>query len=600
MLRPCRLYRMIFAGLSLLVALSMSRVLVAASVDDPSSVLKQADSIKTSDHVRFMQLMQLLERDSGKLSPGDTRYLRYLEAWQTAYSGDYAAAMLQLRSIADDPSDITLRSRAGATLINILGIGRRYEEAFELLNQLLDRLPMLTDTDARVQVMGEAALLYIEAGQYDLAESYADKLIAESPTGQGACKGRYLNLKARYRSGRLQTIDQQFHDGVAICAKMHESIFANDLRADIASFYIQHDRAADAIDLLQKNYADVRRDQYQSLISLFDAVLAKSYWKVGNFVLAEQFAHDAISSSIKNEYTESLTTAYELLYRIKLQRRDFPAALGWHEKYMAADKAYLNDVSTKALAYQVVKQQVQAKKLEVETLGKQNQILQLQQALDRKASETSRLYIALLLSVLIFIVLWAYRIKRSQLRFMRLARRDGLTGIFNRQHFLNEAELQLQYCRRASRDACLVLIDLDHFKAINDTHGHAMGDRVLQRAVDACKAHLRSTDVFGRLGGEEFGILLPECSQEQVLTRADQLRAAVASATSDGDGPSIRISASFGVACSTRSGYELHLLLAHADEALYQAKREGRNRVRVSDDGAQARHSAAVVSIERA
>jgi len=292
--------------------------------------------------------------------------------------------------------------------------------------------------------------------------------------------------------------------------------------------------------------------------------------------------------------------AYEVLYKIDKEHGSFQSALAWHEKYLLVDKGYLNDVSAKALAYQVVKQQVQAKKLEVETLGKQNQILQLQQALDKKASETSRLYIALLLSVLVFIGLWAYRIKRSQLRFMRLARRDGLTDIFNRQHFLNEAELQLQYCRRASRDACLVLIDLDHFKAINDTHGHAVGDRVLQCAVDACKAHLRSTDVFGRLGGEEFGILLPECSLEQVLTRADQLRAAIASATSDEDGPSIRISASFGVACSTRSGYELHLLLAHADEALYQAKREGRNRVRISDDGAEARHSAAVVSIERA
>jgi len=122
---------------------------------------------------------------------------------------------------------------------------------------------------------------------------------------------------------------------------------------------------------------------------------------------------------------------------------------------------------------------------------------------------------------------------------------------------------------------------------------------VLQRAVGACKAHLRSTDVFGRLGGEEFGILLPECSLEQVLTRADQLRTAVASAASDGDDLDIQISASFGVACSIRSGYELHLLLAHADEALYRAKREGRNRVRVSDDGAEARHSAAVISIER-
>ena len=271
-----------------------------------------------------------------------------------------------------------------------------------------------------------------------------------------------------------------------------------------------------------------------------------------------------------------------MLYLISKQQGDLDAALTYHEKYVAADKGYLNDVSAKALAYQTVKQQVLAKKQQIDTLNKQNQILTLQQTLAKKATETSRLYIVLLLVVLASIALWTYKIKRSQLRFMKLARRDGLTGIFNRQHFVNEAELQLQYCQRSTRHACLVLIDLDHFKAVNDTHGHAVGDRVLKRAVDTCQMHLRSTDIFGRLGGEEFGILLPECTLEQALGRAEQIRQAVAAVASGEDAPGIPVSASFGIASVMHSGYELRQLLVHADEALYRAKREGRNRVSVS------------------
>jgi diguanylate cyclase (GGDEF)-like protein len=106
----------------------------------------------------------------------------------------------------------------------------------------------------------------------------------------------------------------------------------------------------------------------------------------------------------------------------------------------------------------------------------------------------------------------------------------------------------------------------------------------LRRAVEACQAHLRSTDVFGRLGGEEFGILLPDCSLQQAQGRAEQIRMAIATAATGDNAPGVPISASFGIAVTVRSGYELRALLIHADEALYRAKREGRNRVVISDE----------------
>ena len=578
--------RVAFFAISIPLAFLLAGPLSAAvpASADAGQLLRRADAIKTSNHAEFTELLKQLDGEAKKLPAEQQWYLRFLVAWEAAYSGDYGTATKSLNAIMDQSPSATLRFRAGATLVNMLGIGHRYEEAFARLNQLLDQLPEVDDKEARFQGLAEAAQLYIEAGQYDLALNYSNQLLAENSTGEYACKGRYLVLDARYRSGKLQDIARQFREGIDVCVEVGGVLFANGIRADMARFEIEHGRAAAAINLLQKNYAEVLGARYQSLISQFDALLAMAYWKNGQVALAEKFAHDAINSSIRNEYTESLTTAYELLYRIKLQQGDFAAALSWHEKYMAADKADLNDVSTKALAYQVVKQQVQAKKLEVETLGKQNQILQLQQALDRKASEASRLYIALLLSMLAFIAFWAYRIKRSQLRFMRQARRDGLTDIFNRQHFVSSAEQQLQYCKKSARPACLVLIDLDHFKAVNDNHGHAVGDRVLKRAVAACQAHLRSSDIFGRLGGEEFGIVLPDCTLEQALNRAEQIRAAIATAATGEDSPGVPISASFGVATIARSGYELRDLLIDADDGLYRAKREGRNRVGVCGD----------------
>ena len=160
------------------------------------------------------------------------------------------------------------------------------------------------------------------------------------------------------------------------------------------------------------------------------------------------------------------------------------------------------------------------------------------------------------------------------------SRRDGLTGIFNRPHFMELASSTLENCQVARQEVSLVLCDLDHFKEINDRYGHAEGDAVLKRMVTACQAHLRAADIFARVGGEEFCIMLPGCSAEDARERAEQLRIAISNAT---DKSRATISASMGVSATRPSGYELHQLMAHADTALYQAKRAGRDCVVVYD-----------------
>lgn len=550
----------------------------------PTQLLKHADIIKTSNHAEFMVILKQLVDESANLSHEQQLYLQYLQAWQSAYRGNYENAAAMADEVVNKSTDPTLRFRAGVFLVNNRVNGSHYEEAFARLSELLTQLPQVTDRDARAQGLGVASFLYVEAGQYSLATTYADQLLKENPDNEEyVCKARYLKLAAIFKSGNLRKADKQFQDGSAACTKAGDIVFASGVRYYMASVEIREGQPAAAIKLLQKSYADVRRTSYPRLISQFDASLAQAYWQTNQLALAKQFAMAAEQGSIKNEYTEPLITAYKLLYLIAQKQGNFQTALAFHERYMDADKGYLNEVSAKALAYQTVKQQVLAKKLQIDALDKQNRILQLQRALDKKAIETTRLYVILLLTVLAFIAFVAYRIKRSQLRFMRMARRDGLTGLFNRQHFLDEAQRQLQYCRKSARDACLVLIDLDHFKNINDTHGHVVGDEVLKRAVMACQAHLRSTDVFGRLGGEEFGILLPECSLERVNERVEQLRLAVAEIPPS-DALCVPVSASFGVATTVFSGYELRQLLIHADDALYQAKNTGRNRAVVFDD----------------
>jgi len=556
---------------------------------DPGQLLAHADKIKTIDHPRFVQIINDLGTRPNSLQPAQLGYLRFLEAWQVAYSGDYDLGGRLLTQVIDKSDDPVLRFRATATLINILGIGHRYDDAFARLAQLLDQLPSINDATARFQGLGEAAQVLIAAGQYDQAASYAEQMIADYPKGETTCKGMFFKLHALFKSGRLQTLSPEFAEGVNTCVGAGEVLVANTLRADIAAFDIQQGASREAIALLQANYADVRRDQYPSLMSQFDALMAQAYWETGDSDHARKSAISAINMSIKSEYTEPLSIAYDVLYRIAKEEGNTRAALDYHEQFMAADKGHLNDITARTLAYQMVRQQVEDKKIQLFDLSRRNQILQLQQELDREAVKTSRTYIVALLVLLASIGFLLYRLRRSQLRFMHLARRDGLTGICNRQHFVEEATHALRYSAKSSRSACLILIDLDHFKTINDTHGHAVGDHVLKRTVAVCQRYLRSRDVFGRLGGEEFGILFPECGAEQALARAEEIRQAIAEVPLDRDAGHVMVTASLGVASAERSGYNLHRLMVDADDALYRAKREGRNRVATASSAASGR-----------
>lgn len=162
-----------------------------------------------------------------------------------------------------------------------------------------------------------------------------------------------------------------------------------------------------------------------------------------------------------------------------------------------------------------------------------------------------------------------------------LASTDPLTGLLNRRRFLELAQAEQARAQRYGRPVAVLLVDLDHFKRVNDTHGHRMGDAVLRTAADVLTASRRTSDLAARFGGEELVLLLPETDLKGAVGLAERLRLALAGAQTGLDGIDVRITASIGVA-ALRPGESLDSLLHRADQALYSAKRAGRDRVMVA------------------
>ncbi|MCY7348904.1 MAG: GGDEF domain-containing protein [Pyrinomonadaceae bacterium] len=205
-----------------------------------------------------------------------------------------------------------------------------------------------------------------------------------------------------------------------------------------------------------------------------------------------------------------------------------------------------------------------------------------------------------------FAILWTFQylvlnnermqqeLQAAQVELEKLATIDFLTGFHNRRNFFEIGKSEIQRAKRFRHPLAVVMFDLDYFKQVNDTYGHAAGDLVLTEIADVCRKSLRGTDVLGRLGGEEFAVLLPHTKLSDAQTVAEHLRAVIEANATEFFSETIKITASFGVSDLTDYDEEIEIVLAKADALLFQAKRRGRNQVAADFSGNNSLKLAAV------
>jgi diguanylate cyclase (GGDEF)-like protein len=188
------------------------------------------------------------------------------------------------------------------------------------------------------------------------------------------------------------------------------------------------------------------------------------------------------------------------------------------------------------------------------------------------------IFAGLLISFLIlFIAQNNFRLKQTRAELAELAKSDPLTGIYNRRHFAELAQVDIERTQRYNEDSYTLLIDVDHFKNVNDTYGHLIGDKVLIEIAKRLKEAIRPYDLFARYGGEEFIIYMPNLTKEDVAVAAERLRLRVCDHPFNFTEVCLNLSASFGISIIDSDGIEK--AIKNADDALYRAKEEGRNKV---------------------
>jgi diguanylate cyclase (GGDEF)-like protein len=200
---------------------------------------------------------------------------------------------------------------------------------------------------------------------------------------------------------------------------------------------------------------------------------------------------------------------------------------------------------------------------------------------------------ALMVLALFGLVRMLNELRKTETELRLQATTDPLTGLLNRRQLLLELDAEIRRAQRGGRPLSVLMLDLDHFKSVNDHHGHAIGDEVLIKAMALCRQELRSIDLLGRVGGEEFVAVLPDADADEALVAAERLRQSLAQAPLVTNAGPLTITISVGAvtmqavpvahANQAPPPHEiLQQLLKHADDALYAAKGAGRNCVRVA------------------
>jgi len=544
---------------------------------DIDALIKQAEAIKTSQPAKFYGVLERLEKRVEEATPEQRLKLRLLRAHGFLMKGKSEPAIRELKQIQQETQDPEMLFWTGSLLVNTYALTRKFEQGLTTLNEILPLATKVEKKDVRHRGLLVAGLLYNQVGEYALGQQYANQVLADTPEGRNQCAAGNLVAEAALGLKKAPSEEMIFRT-IKVCEDQKEPILGGLTRTYLARKWVDDGKIDQAIELLERYLPTVTATGYPLVISEYHAMLASMYLKLGDMRTAQTHADEAVQRGM-GMTSLPLVVAYKSLYEIANKQGQAEIALLRYQQYAEADKAYLNDVKTRQLAYQIVRQQILQKTQQISMLDQENQVLQLQRKVDQQAAQNTRLIVILLIVLVASIGYWAFKIKRVQLSLKKMAETDALTGICNRHHFTIRAERALAECARNGEQAALIMFDLDHFKNINDRFGHGTGDWALKEVSEASKGFCRRIDVIGRLGGEEFAILMYGCDLRAAARVAEDCRVRLAQIDTRETGHVFAITGSFGVTSSMQSGYSLAKLLSHADKQLYRAKHQGRNRV---------------------
>jgi diguanylate cyclase (GGDEF)-like protein len=584
-------------------------------------ILDEAERIRATDKPRARQLLDSVEREK----PSDPEILARAQLLECKWAGSPAAAYPAVTiglAAAERAGSVALRAkllacRAGALMADgkVVAAEKEYENAAALARQLRDRpleaeavgdigylqytrgamadalanlqnayrlSAQLGDEKGRLDALSMIANVYADAhvAQYDRAIEYYRQLVGEyEKHGQPSDVADTLfNIASTFETkGDFAAAELHYRRALASFQKLGQAKDVAFTKRALGSALMKQGRAAEALPLLDEAVAFYERERDEESIASAKQSRGMAYRRLGRAAeaLSELDAARRFFEREKNvRFLEKNAQETALVYA---QLGDWRKAYDTEARHAALDQALAASRNDELSSRLRVAFDTEKKDQENRALARENG---LRAAALREAERSRKLQIVVsaliaLLAATMAILFWRQVVNARRMRAMAMT--DELTRLPNRRHILAAAEIAFEAARRERRAAAVIVLDIDRFKRINDTLGHAAGDAVLRSVARTCRVALRADDQIGRIGGEEFLVVLHSATSEQAGEVAERLRLAVERLDLSSIAPDLRITISLGVWLAR--DYNASAAIAAADSMLYRAKESGRNRV---------------------
>jgi diguanylate cyclase (GGDEF)-like protein len=551
-----------------------------AQADEIHSLLERADSpdfTTMTDEGR--ELLDRLLDQFPHATPRQQVRIRLIQARNVALAGDYDRGREILSALLKQEIDAELHLRALELLANLLLQIDRHHEAFTRLGEAIDLAADVDSSVHRARVYSLASYWYGKVGATDRARELAhlseEQLQAIDDPWEACITLEKLGLAWEVMD-EPQTARQVAERTLLACKEAGDPIFINAatillgrIHSDLGDDEGAEALLTEAIDLASEN-------GYIDGLLLARLNLARLLARQQRSIEAEIILFGSIDAMESRQRWRHLKDARRLLGMIAHQNGDHEAAYQHFSRYLDAHERYLAAQRSRAVAFHEVQFGTIAREQELELLREQARLEELEDLARKQRWRIQLIGFGLIAIVLVILSLLVAHTTRDRRHYRTLSRRDSLSGLRNHTAFFEAAGEALKHCQRKRKPATLVLGDIDHFKQINDTCGHLVGDEIIRRVASRLQEAFGRHGITGRIGGEEFAVLLPGKNEHQALKLVEKMRHALQKARQTD--PEQPVTISFGIAQS-REAWPMERLRQAADDALYAAKHAGRDQV---------------------